>query len=134
MRIQEFDVLPEDEQKELMDECKLSKPLLVLSFHELKHRIGFVDLDLFQKLTPTLFLNLKEIDDWGFYHIHKLAFGRPINKTRSLLHAIGFLLDMSIANYDCFFTLCTSQVGRRTALSRLPNELFYKVIELFLTK
>ena len=74
MRIQEFDELSEDEQKKLMDECKLSKPLQVLSFHELKHRIGFVDLDLFQKLTPTLFLNLKEIDDWGFYHIHKYFF------------------------------------------------------------
>ena len=46
------------------------------------------------------------------------------------------LIRNCIKNYNRFFVLCSSKgrVGKRSLISRLPNELFYRVIELFITK
>lgn len=55
---------------------------------------------------------------------------------RALRRGLLMYVEHSLRNYERFLLLSSSKgrVGGKSSLSRLPNELFYRVIELFITK
>ena len=136
MLFEEFCSLNWPEQRELLKKWKLhrkwelTKLNDVLSFPALQQRlrvVEFEDLKVFidAKLSPRAML----------YYVKNVCHG-PGSPRSALILNISVLIENCFNNYETFFLLSSSngRVGKRSPISRLPNELFYRVIELFLTK
>ena len=117
MLLKEFEDLDWNEKCDLVEEWKLQSDDVV-SYPGLKHRLSFVEWDVSRVFVSNYHLHLTR---YGCGHFGYFAFN---------------LLKKCFENYETFFRLCSSKgrVGKRSSISRIPNELFYKVIELFITK
>ena len=134
MLFDEFDRLPTRDQVNLIIKWKLDNSASdIFSFQELQHRIHHLEWSYSQLFTiPTI------LDHGLVMNPYLDPFARVYASSELaqdfdilMFHRIRFCFQ----NYSLFFLLCSSKtrVGKGSFLRRLPNELFYKVIELFFT-
>lgn len=122
MLLEEFRNLPWDEQLVLIKLWKLDKTNDVLSLAVLQHRLSFVDWGISTLLTDV------KMNYASLYQVEipiELCYFNTI-----------CLIVSCFDTYETFFLLSSSKgrVGKKSVLARLPNELFYCVIKLFLLK
>ena len=128
MLFEEFCNLDWLEQSELLEKLELTKLDDVLSLPALQQRISFVEWGALNVITDAKI-------NYGTksFYVKKGEQGRT-----GLLFKFNVyhLIENCFNNYEQFFLLSSSKgrVGKRSPISRLPNVLFYKVIELFITK
>lgn len=125
MLLKEFDQLPTNDQLEFVKKFIYDQSL---SFQELRRNIHHLKWEYSQWFTTSTVLS------------YGLVCRAPLNATSHLGQCLSMFVYYRIEEcfkiYGQFLLLCSSKkrVGEKSFISRLPNELFYKVIEFFFTK
>lgn len=135
MLFHEFDNLYWMEQMDLLQKWKMFRCQLdVLSIQELRRLINHLTWNYSKIFVPASFL------EHGLSMTWYLKFYDENEGNTFLSHYLNsqvfYLIQRCFTIYSHFHLLCSSKtrVGLKSKLAKLPNELFYKVIELFFTK
>lgn len=132
MLFEKFEELPLPKQWKLLKKWKLLKCHQFLSFQELCRRISRLEWNFTTKCTKANIL--LEGFDTLFKSISIPIIAHSAFGIFLVYNVIDFV-ENCFTNYKCFFLLCTSKgrVGLKSQLARIPNELFYRVIQLYMT-
>ena len=134
MLFKEFDELPEQQQFQLLTKWKFHDNSDVLSFQELRRRLICIEWEFTTKFTKANIelegLEISHYSAWHPYYYYKSRNALNLN------YKVFKMIEDCFRIYKDFFLLSSSKgrVGQKSSLSRLPNELFYRVIEMFITK
>ena len=134
---EDFDHLPFEERCDLLQKWELTSVDSndVLTFHALRHRLSFIETNV-SKLVNVSMITLYGIN--AFLCILRNTALKEIKycipKSSDTIMMYTYILASNcLENYQRFLLLCSSKgrVGKKSSLARLPNELFYRMIELF---